>query len=37
MREPRKLADLGREEYERILRRSYLRLEEVLDTVIPIL
>lgn len=37
MREPRKLADLGREERKRILGRSYLKLEEVLDTVIPIL
>ncbi|MEE9191623.1 MAG: histidinol dehydrogenase, partial [Candidatus Aerophobetes bacterium] len=37
MREPRKLADLGREERKRILGRSYLRLEEALDTVIPIL
>ncbi len=37
MREPRKLSDLGREERKRILSRSHLKLEEVLDAVIPIL
>jgi histidinol dehydrogenase len=36
MREPRKLADLGRDEQEKILKRSGLKIEEVLDAVIPI-
>ncbi len=36
MREPKKLIDLGRDEQEKILRRSGLKMEEILDTVIPI-
>ncbi len=36
MREPKKLIDLGRDEQEKILKRSGLKIEEVLDAVIPI-
>jgi len=37
MKPPQRLRDLNKDEYEKILKRSQAKIEEVLDTVIPII